>query len=1081
MIAMNRVACLVLLLLLHVSPGQAETYYVRTDGSDADAGLSDLEPLKTIAKAARLAKPGDVVIVGPGTYDERVDIGGHGNAAERTVFRAEVPGKTVLDGEEQQFRFSVRRPKVSIIGFVCRSSREHALDFNEGADDGLVQGCTLVDNKLDGAFFRKCKGGRVESTVCARNGRHGIWFLQNEGGEAVSNTLYANRGSGLSLDGTPGVVAFRNIIAHNGVGIRLSKRAVGSTVSDYNLLAGGFLGGLQGSAWLFGARAGTLGDWRELSGLDAHSIAGDPMLRDPDRGDFSPLAPPRGNRSPALRADLCIARLRDVPAPAADLTGKTARPALGAVWLADEPRGRPFATLDVPSAARVSVAVTTADGGLVRSLLSGYPAAQGKLGLYWDGRDDRGGAAPPGRYAWRAIVHNVCGTDDGSVGDVGDPPYGRTQVSDGVCDLAVDASGDLYEMSFWDESGHCLRKRKADGAADWVIPFYIRNTAGGLGTAVATDGKYVFGALVKQGKHPDGGRSIADHVRRLFANSGAPADYPGEKPDNLIVVNDVKPEAWIHAQRHGTEQARRLFSIRGLAVDGRRLFISNYYRDRVEIFDKETGQKLSEFTVPKPLGLDVAQDGTLWVANSGDRVSQFAIDGTRKADIAPLKDPYGVTFGGPDRHLYVTEMGTGRILEYAPGRRLVRTLGQAAAGPGPVLPKVFRWHGYCGIAVDPQGRISVTDKGNHRVQRFQPDGSPWQSLYSDFVAAPFVDLRSPDVLLSGTRQYRVDYDTGKWAFTHNWQPADGRFATNMLLRRRLPNGRDYLFHLGGHRMGVVVYAIEGDGLRRAAMLGGRWTGLDDLGKGDEGGRLFWIDTDGDGQVEEAEITWETAARRGVAYIALAPGWWVDDRGDCWLAEAMSQSIVRLRRQGFDERANPRYDWGKLETVVTRDTSPWKFEPKNLRVAPGGDLYVQGTVEGRRDLGAFWMGGTAIARYAPDGHRRWVRPLPRVAVALATDGDFWYVGEGPTAKISAYTKDGLFVADMAPGRPSGYQTGWIDHAMGIFAFVHPRTKGRYVYAEEDLFGKMIRYRIEGADAIQSQHGSFMWPAADGEAE
>jgi hypothetical protein len=263
------------------------------------------------------------------------------------------------------------------------------------------------------------------------------------------------------------------------------------------------------------------------------------------------------------------------------------------------------------------------------------------------------------------------------------------------------------------------------------------------------------------------------------------------------------------------------------------------------------------------------------------------------------------------------------------------------------------------------------------------------------------------------------------------------------------------------------------------MLGGRWTGLDDLGKGDEGGRLFWIDTNGDGQVEETEITWNTPARQGVAYIALAPGWWVDERGDCWLADGMTRSVVRLRLQGFDGRGNPRYDWGKLETVVPRDTSPWKFEPKNLRVAPDGDLYVQGTVEGRRNLGAFWMGGTAIARYAPDGRRRWVLPLPRVAVALATDGDFWYVGEGPTAKISAYTNDGLFVADMAPGKPSGYQTGWIDHAMGICAFVHPRTQVRYVYAEEDLFGKMIRYRIEGADAIQSQQGSFAWPVGGSE--
>jgi hypothetical protein len=612
-----------------------------------------------------------------------------------------------------------------------------------------------------------------------------------------------------------------------------------------------------------------------------------------------------------------------------------------------------------------------------------------------------------------------------------------------------------------------------------VIPFYIRNTAGGLGTAVATDGKYVFGALVRQ-RREKRGRIVRDDVRRLFAADGKPANFPapdGQKPHNLIQVNPEKPEPWIHAQRHSKTHARNLFGIRGLAVDSACLYVSNTHRDRVDVYDKETGKKLSEFAVPMPLGIAAAPDGTLWVANSGGRVTQFAAEGKPKAQIAGLKDPYAVAFGGPKQHLYLTELDAGHIREYAVADgqpRLVRTLGRPAGGPGPVEPDAFRWGDYSGIAADARGRITVTDRGNHRVQRFHPDGSLWQSLYSDFVSAPFVDLRQPDVLMSGTRQYRVDYKAGTWAFTHNWQPADGRFTTNVVLRRPLPNGRDYLFHLGGHRLGVVIYAIEGDALRRSAMLGGRWMGTDDLGTGGTGGMYTWTDADGDGTVEDAEMTWTKKPEGGAyAYSALAPGWWVDERGDLWLADQVTRSILRVKLLGFDPRGNPRYDWAKRQTIVPRDPKPWAFVAKNLRVAPDGDIYAQGTIESNRDLGPFWMGGTAVARFAPDGARRWILPLPRLAVSLSTDGESWYVGEGPTAKVGMYTADGLFVCAMAPGKPSGYQSGWIDHAMGIFAFRHPATKTHYVYAEEDLFGKSIRYRIEGLGDLRRIEGKLTW--------
>ena len=1062
----------------------AQMWFVNgTTGNDASSGTAVDQAFKTISRGAAASQPGDTVVVAEGTYDELVAINKYPNAAEPTIIRAAAVGKVILAGEEKQFRFSIRQPRVSIIGFVIRNSREHAIDFAAPADDGLVSDCIITDNKLDGAFFADAKGGRVQSTVCARNGRNGIWFLRGSGGVAVSNTLTSNR-TGIFAQNCPGTVCFNNIIAENSVGAVISDGSIGSFRSDHNLFEGGFLGGVNGGAWLFGARAGTLADWQALSGQDAHSIEGDPMLADPKAGDYAPAVPPRGNASPALREDVRAKDFQGIEAPTTDLFGRSASkeiiPALGAVWAQAAGAGKPVAAIRVPFDGRLSVGIYDTDGRLIRTVLAAYPAGKGELKWFWDGKDNRGAEAPAGQYEWRAIAHNVRAVDDGSVGDTGTPPYGKTQVSDSVCGLATDRTGDLYEISFWDESGHCMRKLKADGTADWVIPFYIRNTAGGFGTAVATDGKYVFAALARRTRDLDGGRAIADDIRRLDAATGAPADFPaqaGAKADNLIAVNPEKPKVWMPAQQMTDEDARTMFGVRGLAVDGTRLFVSNYYAGRIELYDKDSGGKLSEFAVPRPLGIAAGPDGSLWVANSGDRVTQFTPAGEKRSEIPGLRDPYAVATGGPGNHLLVMEFGAGQIREYAlaaNGPQQVRTLGKAAAGAGPVEPGVFRWNQYGGLAIDAAGRISVTDIGNHRVQRFNPDGSLWQSLYSDFVSAPFIDIRQPDTLMSGTRQYTVNHKTGAWEFTFNWQPADGKFSTEMVLRRQLPNGRDYLYHLGGHRMGVVIYAIEGNTMRRSAMLGGRWMGADDLGTGDVGGRYFWIDADGDGTVEDQEITWDQAAGKDLAYYALAPGWWVDAKGDCWFADAKSQTIMRVALRGFDERGNPMYDWAKRETVVPRDESPWKFQPTNMRIAPDGDLYVQGTTDGNRDTSWFWMGGTAVARFSPEGKRRWITPLPRVAVATDTDGEFWYAGEGPTAKVSMYTSDGLLVCSMAPGKPSGYQSGWIDHAMGVFAFKHPKLGRHYVYAEEDLFGKMIRYRIEALDTLRRFNGKFNWP-------
>ena len=561
--------------------GVAATLYVNAvTGNDAAPGTSVEASWKTIAHAAARSRPGDTVLVAPGVYPEQVLIAGFPDATQRTVFRAEPAGQAILAGQRERVRFSVRRPKVCLAGFVCRGSREHAIEFGAPAHDAIVDGCTLLDNELDGVFFNDCRDGRVQNSIIARNGRRGVWFRNGRGGVVVACTILSNRQADIALDDASGAVVFDNILAASSEAMHLSSSSLATLRSDHNLFEGAFIASVHGKDMLATRNAGTLADWREISGQDRHSINAEPLLAAPGKDDFAPQTPPQGVPSPALQSGLRAATFAGVEAPSADLTGHAAWPAVGALW-ADKPAAAPpsFAQLTLPDEGSLSVVIRDRDGQIVRTLLSGYPVPRGPQGLFWDGRDNLGQPVPAASYRWEAIAHNVHGVDDGSVGNNGQPPYGNTRYSHGVWSLAVAPDGNLYQNCFWDEAGHDVRRFKTDGTPDWTIPFYQRNVAGGLGTAVATDGRYVFAALARQTKGDGGARNVCDHVRRLDAATGAPANFGGAA-DNLIVVN-AEPKSWLPHQRLGTEDSRRLFGVRGLALDATRLWVANYTASRM--------------------------------------------------------------------------------------------------------------------------------------------------------------------------------------------------------------------------------------------------------------------------------------------------------------------------------------------------------------------------------------------------------------------------------------------------------------------------------------------------------------------
>jgi DNA-binding winged helix-turn-helix (wHTH) protein len=77
------------LSVLHVSPS----------GRDTNSGTSPETPLRTIQRAADLARPGDVVLIQPGVYRESVRVRKSGTRLQPLVFRGAGPG-VILDGAD---------------------------------------------------------------------------------------------------------------------------------------------------------------------------------------------------------------------------------------------------------------------------------------------------------------------------------------------------------------------------------------------------------------------------------------------------------------------------------------------------------------------------------------------------------------------------------------------------------------------------------------------------------------------------------------------------------------------------------------------------------------------------------------------------------------------------------------------------------------------------------------------------------------------------------------------------------------------------------------------------------------------
>lgn len=168
---------------------------------------------------------------------------------------------------------------------------------------------------------------------------------------------------------------------------------------------------------------------------------------------------------------------------------------------------------------------------------------------------------------------------------------------------------------------------------------------------------------------------------------------------------------------------------RGMAIDGQDQIYIVDFAARIQVFDCSgqylRGWRTREHRLGKPVGLGIARDGQLLVADTHyHRVLVYSSEGEL------LKTVGGKAGSGPGEFglvtdvaqdsqgcYYVSEYGENdRIQKFDPQWNYVLQWGGHGQAPGQMIRPQ-------GIAVDGQDRVWVADSCNHRIQVFDSKGN----------------------------------------------------------------------------------------------------------------------------------------------------------------------------------------------------------------------------------------------------------------------------------------------------------------------------------------------------------------------
>ncbi|MCY0389787.1 hypothetical protein OVY01_21840 [Robbsia sp. Bb-Pol-6] len=676
------------------------------------------------------------------------------------------------------------------------------------------------------------------------------------------------------------------------------------------------------------------------------------------------------------------------------------------------------------------------------------------------------------------------------------------------CDVRaiyVKPDGTVYSNAPWDESGAEISIFK-DGVALGNAG-HTHGWGNEGGDAITGNARYLYAAVRvgNEGGHlklldnwPDKGkvwygvtRRAMDDVESGQSFQGGRGNFGSKVSRSFLAINEV-------ADAPETVDVERPY-VTGLTANNQELFVSNYLRNRIEVYDAETMQKKREWPLPHPQGLALAADGhSIWAIhetgiNGGKSVDRY--DGTGRhmqSLILPSgANPSAIVVDSNDRVLIADSGVSQQILVFTPGagNKIVESTigvkGGILADPRG-MPGPMRFNGLSGIGVDAKNNLYVAENGaglrpaamtGTTLESYSPDGKRrWSVDGLLWVDGADVDRSDPETIYSNMQRFKMDYarPPGKeWRWdgtlTDRFKYPESlmlhRIANSAPMIRKL-HGHSFLFttDMYSHALGIYRFdARDGtiaipSGMISRQTIPGDWPRFQPKNVG-----WLWRDADGNGAFGQNEYT---ADPDGVDVSSCA-GWWVDSDGGIWEARGTSR-IRYLPFQGLDSHGNPMYDL----TQAKEFDLPRPFTQVN-RVQYDVDtdtLYVAGyTTDAAYSKETWKEAGKVMARY--DGWLRggkkhryninlpWnvaAKPIQTI-MSVYQEGDYIFAVEPVLARVHVYdSATGREIGLIVPGKEVGAASGWVDTTQGISAYRRP--DGEYlIFVEEDARAKVLMYR------------------------
>jgi hypothetical protein len=661
---------------------------------------------------------------------------------------------------------------------------------------------------------------------------------------------------------------------------------------------------------------------------------------------------------------------------------------------------------------------------------------------------------------------------------------GKMRVQNNIEAMYVAADGTIYTNSHWDEAG-----AEAAVYKDGKMIAILEDTHGWNrlgGKAVGVDNKYIYLAMIQGGmNHPQQDyppEGTSWYCIRRYNLAGKPAPFSGGRGwDKSMLISSNKSE------------------ITGLAVLGKKLFVSLGAENRIRVYNTDTMQEMSSFTVNNPGSIAIDKQDNLWIiqnsknGNSAKIVRYSSTGKLLNQEITGIDKPTAIAIDHQGRLLIAENGIKQKILIYNISNqpKQIGTFGAKngiySGVPGEV--QSLKLYGITGLGTDAKGNIYINNNGFNKsgtdLRKFSPSGKQqWQLLGLIFTDNADTDPQSDGIdVFTKHEQYLMDYSkpVGKqWtykAYTLNpfKYPQDPRLHTSPdgTFVRRI-KGKPYLFLTDMYNSFLQIYRFQPSTDGKIAIPAGMFVGTHDNGKKSIAGNWppyqpttgewIWRDKNGNGKFEKEEYD----RFQDYPYIG---GWWVDSKGDVWkaLRTLDGVGIRRYSLQGIDAKGNPIYTYNSMQKQKT----PNMFtDLRRIEYFPETDtMYLSGfTKEHPALVDDAKVIGSEIARFDnwSKGNRtpRWRTVVPYdttgkkeiATAAMSFAGDYVFAITFKTAEVYVYnTANGKLVRKLKPGSEVGGESGWIDIPYGIRAF--RRSNGEYlIFAEENWKGKVIVYQM-----------------------